>query len=162
MAVVHGARQVVTLLDRIVERLMLFWKAVIILSLVILCVFALDREPPFALLSAPNVSVRPGEWLKLTADVRRDADRGCEAVFSRYIFGEGGIRYDLGTSHASAQMISAMEMRDPGKLRVAVPVPSTIAPGPAWLEIVLSYRCNKVHSLVPIVVTVDIPFTVVE
>lgn len=107
--------------------------------------------------------MRAGEWLRVTADVRRDAHRNCDVVFSRYIFGgEGGLRYDLGTSYASAQMISTMELRHPGKLHIAVPVPSNIEPGPAWLEIVLSYRCNKVHALVPIVVTVDIPFTVVE
>jgi hypothetical protein len=147
-------------LDYFVERLMAVWWMTIIASLLAIGWFASDREPPFEILSVPEVSVRPGEWLKVTAEVRRDVSRGCDAVFSRYIFSGEGVRYDLGTSHASAAMISAIELRHPGKLPIAVLVPGSIEPGRARLEMVLSYRCNQVHALWPIVVTTEIPFTV--
>ena len=157
------AREVARFLDAAVERIAIVSWLVIIAAILSLMWFAADRSPPFEIKTSPVAAVRAGEWLKITADVRRDAHRGCDAVYSWYIFGgDDYVRYNLGTYYASARMINTMEVRNPGKLPIAILVPASIEPGPARLEMVISYRCNKVHALWPIVVTAEIPFTVVE
>lgn len=121
---------------------------------------AADREAPFKVLSVYSTEVEPGNEAVIVATVRRDIDRRCEASISRYLFAADGARYDLGTSYASQQMIEGMERRQPGTLRVSFRVPETMARGPATLQSVISYRCNKVHALWPIIVTTELPFVV--
>ena len=159
---VRFARKVALAADEIVFRLMLVWRLTIIASLLAIGWYASDRDPPFEVLSAPEVTVRAGEWMRVVVDVRRDTTRDCDVEFSRYIFSSDGIRYDMRTSHASAAMIAAMELRHPGKLPIAVMIPGGMEPGRARLVTVLSYRCNKVHALWPIIVTMEVPFTVIE
>ena len=162
MAVAGFARKVVRIADDVVDRLRVASWFIIVSSVAALCWYAADREPPFALLHIPAATAQAGGKLRLVVDVRRDVSRECDADFSRYIFGSDGARRDLITSHASAAMIAGMELRYPGKLPIVVSVPDDLEPGPARFVTVLAYRCNKVHALWPIIVTMDIPFTVVE
>ena len=71
-----------------------------------------------------------------------------------------GSRFDLGHSTASAEMIYGVERASPGVLRVSVLLPSVMPEGPATLQTVLDYSCNKVHALWPIKVTTEMPFRV--
>ena len=136
---------------------------VIILSAIVLVVYyATDRDPPFAVLSVDPTFARPGDYVTIRARVRRDVARRCDAEFSRYLYDSGGARFDLGHSIASAEMIERMESVAPNTLVVSVRLPETMSPGPANMKTVLAYTCNKTHALVPIMVTTDLPFTVIE
>lgn len=146
--------------DEIAKSLMWLFKTIIVAGLVALGWFAMDRTPPFAVLDTPPAFARPGEWLRMTAEVRRDTSRNCDTTFSRYLFDANATRYDLGHSIMSAQMIAAMEKRHPGKLPIAVLVPMSAEPGQARIVTVLEYRCNKVHNLWPITVTAEFPFVI--
>lgn len=138
------------------------WMARVILLLAGLLVlyYAADRKPPFAVLSSTHAEAAPGEFVIVHAKVRRDAGRGCNADFWRYVYDSNGTRFDLGHSQASAEAVAQMERRAPGSLSVAFRVPSAAAPGPATLQTVLQYQCNRVHHWWPIEVTTDLPFTV--
>ena len=135
-------------------------EVIIIAALCMVVYYAIDREPPFAVLSVMPAEARPGEYITIEAKVRRDTWRKCDAEFSRYLHDASGARFDLGHSITSAEMIGKLESASPGVLRVSVLLPASMAPGPANLETVLDYYCNKVHRWIPITVTTDLPFLV--
>ena len=122
--------------------------------------YAADREPPFRLVHVHHAEGQAGEFITVRANVVRDVSRNCNAEFSRYMFDSAGVRFDLGHSQASAETIAQMERRQPGALVIAFRIPPTAALGPASLQTTLQYRCNRVHALWPIDVTIDMPFTV--
>ena len=138
------------------------WLAHVILALaaVLVLYYAADRHPPFAVLSSTHAEASAGQFVIIHAKVRRDADRGCNAHFWRYVYDSTGARFDLGHSQASAEAVRQMERRSPGSLTVAFRIPSAAAPGPATLQTVLQYHCNRAHTVWPIEVTTDMPFTV--
>lgn len=138
------------------------WVARLILLLagMLVLYYAADRKPPFELVSSAPASAAPGEYVTLRAVVRRDPERGCNAQYWRYVFDSRGARFDLGHSQASAEAIAAMERRSPGDMTLAFVVPPAAAPGPATLQTVLIYECNRVHHWWPIPVTIDMPFLV--
>lgn len=137
-----------------IARLILLCAAVLVLY------YAADREPPFAVTSSLPAEAAAGDNITIHARVQRDVSRNCNAEFSRYIYDSAGVRFDLGSSQASAQAIAQMERRSPGMLMISFRVPPTAASGPASLQTVLRYRCNRVHHWMPIEVTTDMPFTV--
>lgn len=149
----HIANEIVAQTVRVAQ-------VIILLALVLVGYYAMDRSPPFAIVSVTPTQARPGDYVTLEATVRRDVDRRCSANFSRYLYDADGSRFDLGASLASADMIEALERSSPGTLRVSIRLPEIMAPGGADLQTVLLYRCNRVHSLWPIEVTTDIPFQV--
>jgi hypothetical protein len=138
------------------------WVARVILFLAALLViyYAADREPPFAVHGSEPAEAHAGEYVTINASVTRDVSRRCNTEFSRYIFDSHGTRFDLGRSQASADAIASMERRSPGVLSVAFVVPPAAKPGPAILQTVLQYQCNRVHHFWPIETTVDMPFLV--
>ncbi len=147
-------------LDRVADNLLWVARGAILLSVLMVAWFAADREPPFAVIQTYPAEARPGDWITLTADVRRDTHRNCSAEFSRFIFDATHRRYDLGSAIATADMIGEMQLRTPNRLVVSVRLPETITPGQARLLTALQYKCNRVHELWPISVTTTIPFTV--
>lgn len=138
------------------------WIARVILLCAVALVlwYAADREPPFAVTSTVPAEAAAGDNITIYARVQRDVSRNCNAEFSRYIYDSSGVRFDLGSSQASAQAIAQMERRYPGMLMISFRVPPTAASGPASLQTVLRYRCNRVHHWMPIEVTTDMPFMV--
>jgi hypothetical protein len=138
--------------------------AAIISGLIIaagIAAWALDRHPPFDVLSSNPASVRRGEAVMLTAQTRRDVHRHCSATFARYLYLSNGHRIDLeGDQSISADQIEDLERRAPGRLLVVAVVPSWAPPGPAMLVTNLQYTCNPLHRLWPIPVTTTIPFEV--
>ena len=138
-----------------IPRLMLFVAAVLII------IQAMDREPPFGILSVEPASARPGELVTITARVKRDSTRDCSAAMSRSIFDSSGQRSDYPIMRFSDAVIDDMERRMPSMLKVTIQVPANATPGPAQLVSVLDYRCNRVHALWPIEVTTVMPFEVI-
>jgi len=55
---------------------------------------ALDRAPPFKLLSYWTNQPKPGGTLVVRAKVHRDLDRECSVAFSRYLFDRFGARHE--------------------------------------------------------------------
>jgi hypothetical protein len=135
-------------------------RVILLLSALLVLYYAADRVPPFAVTSSAHAEARAGDYVTIHANVYRDTTRTCNADFSRYIYDSSGARFDLGHSQASAEAIAQMERRSPGSLTIAFRIPPSVAPGPASLQTVLRYRCNRVHHLIPIEVTTDMPFTV--
>ena len=150
------------IIDGIAQRFMWVANMTIIAGLLVITWFAADRTPPFELLSVKPAIGWPGGYVAIRADVRRDIDRDCSVEFSRFIFDSSGTRYDLGTSTASADMLRALEASSPGRMLLNFKLPDNIHPGAAWLTEVREYRCNKVHRIWPIEVTLQLPFTVLQ
>lgn len=135
-------------------------RLILLLAALLVLYYAADREPPFAVLSSSHAEAAAGDYVTIHANVRRDADRNCNAEFWRYLYDSSGKRFDLDHSQASAEAIRQMERRAPGLLSVAVRIPTAASPGPATLQTVLQYQCNRVHHWWPIEVTTDLPLTV--
>lgn len=149
-------------ITKVIQRLEWFWRIVLVLCAGPVLYWALDREPPFALLSYPVNSPRPGDLLYVDARVRRDIDRECTAEFSRYLFDRNGSRHEAqGPQLMTAQAIREMDAANPGVLRVPMQIPFSFPPGPAKMVTVLRYRCNPMQDLLrPIGVQMTIPFEV--
>lgn len=152
--------EVALAVDEVAKRFQWVASACVVGLAIYAVVLATDREPPFEVRHVTNTEVERGQDAVIVARVRRDIERRCDATFSRYLFAADGARYDLGPSYASYEMILAIERTTPGAMKVAFRVPDRMAPGQAIMRTVISYRCNKVHALWPIVVTTEIPFTV--
>lgn len=129
-------------------------------SVFVVAYYAMDRQPPFEVLSVEPAFARPGDYVTVKAKVRRDVSRHCDASFSRFLYDSAGARFDIGHSITSADMIASLEARSPGALALSVLVPLAMAQGPANLQTVLAYNCNPVHAWIPIMVTTNIPFDV--
>lgn len=147
-------------LDDLLRRLQWAATAMLWAGLLSVAFLAADRRPPFEILEYYPAHAKAGEYITITARVRRDVERSCSADFTRYLFDTAGARFDLGSSETSAVMIKHMEAQHPGLLRVIVKLPEVMQPGDGALVSVLHYRCNRVHSLWPIEVTTTLPFTV--
>lgn len=133
---------------------------IIVLAIVVVLYFAADRAPPFAVLHTEPAQAMPGDHIVVRATVRRDSSRNCSAEFSRYLFDSAGTRFDLGHAIASSDMIATMDRQSPGRLAVSFRIPPPAEPGPARLRTVLEYTCNRTHKIMPIVVTTEMPLTV--
>lgn len=135
-------------------------RAIILAALVVVLYYAADREPPFKVLAVQPSSARPGEYISIRASVIRETWRQCNAEYSRYMFDATNTRFNLGTDLASHELIEAQERKTPGMLMLKFRLPEAVQPGPAILQTVLQYRCNRTHAFWPIDVTTEIPFTV--
>ena len=125
---------------------------------------ALDREPPFKLLSYWTNQPKPGGTLVVRAKVHRDLDRECSVVFSRYLFDRVGARHEAsGPQMMTPQALRSIDALAPGELNMQVPIPINFPPGPAVLTSVLEYRCNALQDVLrPINVELNMPFEVLS
>jgi len=125
-------------------------------------VWALDRTPPFELISIEPAVATPGESAVLIMHVRRDAGRDCSAILTRWVIDGKGVKIDLeGQQRISAEAIRDLERRTPGLLITSVPVPLSAFAGDALLVSDLEYVCNPVQRWWwPIGVTTKAPFTI--
>lgn len=144
------------------RRLVLLPWMLILLASAQFVVWATDRRPPFALISAQVNTPRPGEQLRVAAKVRRDLERDCSVAFSRYLFDSVGVSYDLaGPQMMSPTALRQMDALAPGELNLNIRVPETFRPGSAVFSTILEYRCNPLQDVLrPIYVQMHIPFEV--
>lgn len=148
-------------IDHIATRMQWLAKCLVVFGLLAVAWFALDRDAPFEVYAVEPAQARPGEIITIRANVRRDVDRYCSADMTQFIMDSEKKRFDLGISHASADLITELDRQAPGKLILTMRLPVAMAYGEADLYSSISYRCNKVHALWPIEVTTQIPFMVV-
>lgn len=107
---------------------------------------AVDRSPPFKLLSAWASQPKPGGVLVVRAKVWRDLDRECSVSFSRYLFDKVGARHEAsGPQMMTPKALRNMDALAPGELNLQVPIPINFPAGPAALTTVLEYRCNALQ-----------------
>lgn len=120
-----------------------------------------DTEPPFRMLSYTVNSPRPGELLRVNAQVERQLDRGCSVRFGRYILDSTGTRMDvLDATQMTAAAVRGLDAVAPGRLSLAVRVPDHAAPGKAHLVTPLAYTCNAWHAIRPIETTMVVDFEI--
>lgn len=146
----------------LLERLMWFWVPILAVSVGQVVWWALDRDPPFRLVSHQVNSPHAGGVLSVRAKVQRDLERDCSVTFSRYLFDRNGTRHEnTGPQVMTAQTIRNMDAMAPGELNVQMLVPANFPPGPASMTTVLEYRCNPLQDVArPIPVEMNIPFEV--
>ncbi len=146
----------------VVHRLRWLWRLILAVCLVQLGVWALDRDPPFELISATTNTPRPGGVLVVEAVVRRDLERDCSVTFSRYLFDSAGFRHEsFGPQLMTPYALRAMDAMAPGKLNVRLRVPYEFPVGKGTMTTVLEYRCNPLQDVLrPISVEMAIPFVV--
>lgn len=126
-----------------------------------LAIWTVDRRAPFEVLEVHPAAAAPGGYVSIVAKVRRDAGRKCGATYARYVYDGGGFRHDMeGVQRMNADAIVRMEKRTPGMLYLTMRVPESATPGRAVISTVLDYECNPVHSLWPIHVVAEFPFTI--
>ena len=144
------------------RRLVLLPWLLIILGIVQIIVWSLDRTPPFQVLSYTTEPAKAGGTVLLYADVWRDTTRNCSLEFSSYIYDSIGTRWDYeGVQLVTAEGMTALEAKTPGKLFRKMRIPENMAAGPASIQTYMSYRCNPLQDLVrPIQVSTEFLFEV--
>ena len=144
------------------RRSILFAWAIIAVCMVLLGVWALDRKPPFALISSDLSYTAAGNFAVVKAHVRRDLGRNCSAAYSRQFYDSTGVRFDLVNNVvATPSSIQLLNNLTPGSLVVTFLVPTTAVKGSGKLVSVLEYRCNPLHYLWPIDVVYSVPMEIV-
>jgi hypothetical protein len=132
----------------LLERMMWFWIAILVVSVGQLAWWAMDRDPPFQVLSYRVWPVRAGGVLWIDADVRRDLARDCRVELSSSIVDSIGVRWDLGTTQSvSPEGIRDLDAKSPGKLMRKMQLPPGMTPGPASVLSSMIYRCNPLHEV---------------
>lgn len=147
---------------RVIYELRWVPRLVLVCVLIWIGAMALDRAPPFKLLSYWTNQPKPGGTLVVRAKVHRDLERECSVKFSRYLFDKVSARYKAsGPQLMTPQALRNMDALAPGELNLQVPIPINFPAGPAVLTTVLEYRCNPLQDVVrPIPVEMNIPFEV--
>ena len=130
-------------------------------SMASLSYMVLDSSPPFKALGYTVNKPRAGELLRADVLVARDLGRECSVEFSRHLFDSRGTRWEVQPqTNMPSAAIRQLEDQAPGHLKLAIAVPSGMAPGPARLVTPLEYACNPWHAVRPIVVMMTIEFEV--
>ncbi|WP_157266332.1 hypothetical protein [Azohydromonas aeria] len=135
--------------------------AVLLLCLVRVVFWALDREPPFELRGASvEQPVEPGGPVRITLDVRRDLSRNCSLLIVRYLIDGARFRFYLPTIELDASALEQLERQTPGENRILLQMPPEATAGKGAFGNVLSYACNPVHFVWPLRVAYEVPFEI--
>lgn len=136
-----------------------FWRGSVFLSLGAVGLatgsWVADRTPPTVVLSATQIGqVVPGGQLRVRYIVERY--RSCAFTVDRVLFDGKEVRLDLPDLTWKAA---------PGPLgrdeyTVLVDIPDDFAPGPSIYRTVISYECNVLHKLWPIITRGEVRFEV--
>lgn len=152
-----------TSITRILHRSIIFAWLIIAGVAMVLATWAIDRSPPFKLLSYSVFNGRPGDSVLMIATVKRDLNKACSVTFSRYLFDHKGVRTDLsGIQYMTASALSQMDKANPNKLLLAIKLPVDIAPGPAKLVTSLEYVCNPIQRIWPLDVLLEMDMEILS
>lgn len=147
---------------KIVQRLMWLWVAILSISGAQVAWWALDRSPPFETISVTAQPVRPGGILLIDGKVRRDLDRDCSIVASRYMIDSHGTRHEImGLTTMTPEALRKMDAMAPGEVHMALRIPDYVPSGRAQMVTALAYSCNPLQDIVrPVNVEMIAPFEV--
>jgi len=156
------ALEVSRLANLFVERMLFWWRVIIVIGIVMLTwQLAFDRHPPFKVNHVYPAQAHPGESVTIPASVWRDIGRECAVDMDRHAFDAGLQRTDYPRASFSPADILNVEKTSPGMMRPTVVISSNAVCGPATLVTNLYYSCNQAQQwLLPIHVRVELPFTV--
>lgn len=156
------ALEVSRLANLFVERMLFWWRVIIVIGLGMLTwQLVIDRNPPFRVEQVYPAAAYPGEPVTIPAAVWRDTGRDCAVDMDRYAMDTDLQRTDYARASFSPQDVSKMEKRDPGMMRPTILISGNAACGPATLVTNLYYSCNQAQQwLLPIHVRTELPFTV--
>ena len=154
--------EIMTRATQLLERMIWLWIILLIVSVGQVVWWAMDRSPPFRVVSHQVNSPHAGGVLTVRAKVQRDLERDCSVTFSHYLLDRNGARHEnTGQQVMTAQAIRNMDAMAPGELNVQMLVPANFPPGPGSMTTVLEYRCNPLQDVArPIPVEMNIPFEV--
>lgn len=123
--------------------------------------WAFERTPPFKLLTySVEHPIFPGGPLKIVLNVERDLTRRCSVHIERYVTDGKGYRMYFPTLDLSHSALVHLELNSPGVNKILLMVPQEAHPGLSAYGNMLSYACNPVHKIWPMVMTYEIPFRV--
>lgn len=131
------------------------YKALAIGAAGLLIYWAADRSPPMSLIAdEPEGEARIGGMLTIRSEVIRHR-RDCRTKVEQMVVDGGRYRHVLDDLEFAAV---------PGPLgrdvyRRTVQLRSNTLPGLASFRIIVSWRCNPLHELWPIVLSSEVPFT---
>jgi hypothetical protein len=115
-------------------------------------VWAMDRTPPFEVLSYKATPAPRGELVTINIEVKRDLSRMCGVTYSRVFVDSDGVTWDLteGVRLMTAQALNELDKRNPSMLTLKIKVPQKASIGQGTVMTVMEYICNPVHQLYPI------------
>lgn len=156
------ALEVSRLANLFVERMLFWWRVIIVIGLGMLTwQLAVDRDAPFRLTRVYPAQAYPGESVTIQAEVWRDTSRECAVEMDRHAIDADLQRTDYPRAVFSPADIATMEKTSPGMMRPTVLVSSNAACGPATVVSNLYYSCNQAQQwILPIHVRIELPFTV--
>lgn len=109
---------------KIVQSLMWLWVLILAISGAQVAWWALDRRPPFETISVTAQPVRPGGILLIDGKVRRDLDRDCSIVASRYMLDARGTRHEImGLTTMTPEALRKMDAAAPGEVHLGAANP---------------------------------------
>lgn len=134
---------------------------VIALSTVQIVFWAMDRKSPFEVIGSHVDPVKPGTHATMLIDVRRDLDRTCRVDTLRWLEVNGYRTYLEPLSFEAAD-IRELGRVSPHKVKLFIYIPQWFPYGPANYRASLSYECNPLHKIWPIIYQQTIPFEVLR
>lgn len=129
-------------------------------AIVGLILLAMDRDPPYKLLSVEPATCYPGGEVRFHSKVWRDPSRDCAGDVTRSMTDASGTTRFVGYATFADDDVDRMERECPGCADSSIVCPSQSAIGPAVMRSTLRYRCNITQWVKPIEVVVERPFTV--
>ncbi len=141
---------------------MWFWIILLIVSMVQVIWWAMDRSPPFRVDAVRVTNAQRGGLVHIDAEVFRDMRRECGVTVSTHLYDSTGARFTIdATSIISSAGIAALERKTPGKLRMTIQLPAGVAVGPASMVSSMAYTCNPLQEMMrPIHVQTEFQFEV--
>lgn len=126
-------------------------------------VWALDRKPPFVVVSGGVTSEAvPGRPMKIEGEVVRDLSRECSARVEHWLEDGLGFRTYFSPIYISAEAMRRIAEKNPNATRYFVDLPQSVRPGKTRYMSTLLYTCNPVHLVWPIEVFFVAEFDVSE
>lgn len=130
---------------------------VVVIAGAALVYWATDKAPPVIYRGNPVVEVLDSDVIRLQFDVERV--RACDSRWSRWISDQDGFKWYLEDREASSEMIRALELDTPGRVRLVLPLPRGARRGQMAYNLRMRYTCDPL-GLFTIPVTYSVPFYV--
>ena len=163
-----GSREVMRAANSIVVHTRKVAEVFIVCFVGLVIFYAMDREPPFEMLSVEPASAKAGEMVTIKMKVRRDISRNCDGDIDRWMIDSGGAELHIGRVSRSAEAFKQLEQQTPGSWETKLLVPHVMRPGQGFFKADNRYYCNKTQKLMvgelgwlwAIRSTTVVPFTV--
>lgn len=140
------------------------WTLIIVVSVLQVCYWALDRSPPFRVESYTVAPVHRGEVVSIDAKVWRDVNRGCSVTLANSLYDSKGVRYSIEPPiKFTPGDISALDRKSPGRMMRNIQLPDIVPAGPASIVSSMEYECNLLQEIIrPIRIQAEFEFEILS